>query len=265
MRQNHHRLIGRGQRLLFIACLAVCLGGSCAIESAWAAESEVTMKDGRVLHGKLGKVSSLRESPAAQKSETAIPNIILLDDDLRRVFVPEKQLREVRQEEDRQVEEIFKIRQRVLRTGQSIQSVGRPLDVEPFDQFGRRVFRMPTIRGDIDVIQGITEITPSWTKVEGISHVWDMRMATSGNKRLANSFLEGVSASGSTDPIPALKLAFGLKPPRPAVGHQFGHDPVRVGQREGHLACNLLLALQRVAVGDAGGADVIEIERSIGP
>lgn len=183
MRQNHCRSTGVGRPAFFVGiCIAICfLSGSCLIESARA--TEVIMKDGRVLHGKMGKVSNLRESPAAQNSPTAIPNIILLDDDLRRVFVPEKQLREVRQEENRQVEEKFSIRQRVLRTGQSIQGVGRPLDVEAFDAFGRRVFRMPTMKGDIDVIQGITEITPSWTKVEGISHVWDMRMATSAIPR----------------------------------------------------------------------------------
>ena len=34
-------------------------------------------------------------------------------------------------------------------------------------------------KGDVDVIQGITEITPQWTKVEGITYMWDMRIATS--------------------------------------------------------------------------------------
>ena len=178
MRQNNCLSTGGGRQLLLAVCF---LCGSWAIESARAAE--VIMKDGRVLYGKLGKVSNLRESAAAATSETAIPNIVLLDDDLRRIFVPEKQIREVRPEENRQIDEKFTIRQRVLRTGQSIMGVGRPLSIEPFDEFGRRVFRMPTFKGDVDVIQGITEITPQWTKVEGISHVWDMRMATSAIPR----------------------------------------------------------------------------------
>ena len=38
---------------------------------------------------------------------------------------------------------------------------------------------MITNKGAVPVVQGITELTPQWTKVEGISHVWDMRIATS--------------------------------------------------------------------------------------
>ena len=40
-------------------------------------------------------------------------------------------------------------------------------------------FSMRTAKGPLDIVQGITELTPQWTKVEGINHVWDMRMATS--------------------------------------------------------------------------------------
>ena len=42
---------------------------------------------------------------------------------------------------------------------------------------------MVTGKGPVDVIQGITELTPQWAKVEGISHVWDMRIATSSIPR----------------------------------------------------------------------------------
>ena len=55
--------------------------------------------------------------------------------------------------------------------------------IEPFDEFGRRIFTMATAKGPVDVIQGITELTPQWTKVEGMTHVWDMRMATSSIPR----------------------------------------------------------------------------------
>ena len=55
--------------------------------------------------------------------------------------------------------------------------------IEPFDEFGHRIFTMATAKGPVDVIQGITELTPQWTKVEGIAHVWDMRIATSSIPR----------------------------------------------------------------------------------
>ena len=146
--------------------------------------TEVLLKDGRVLRGKLGKVAGLAESPqASQPDGGPLQLIIFLDDDLRRTFFSERLVREIRQEENRQLEEKFAIRQRVLRSGQAIKSVGPALRIQPFDDFGRRIFTMLTAKGPVDVIQGITELTPQWTKVEGISHVWDMRIATSSIPR----------------------------------------------------------------------------------
>jgi pimeloyl-ACP methyl ester carboxylesterase len=147
--------------------------------------TEVVLKDGRVLQGKLGKVAGLAESPQATKPDGGGPLllIILLDDDLRRTYFSERLAHQVRQEENRQVDENFAIRQRTMRSGQTVKSVGQPLRVQPFDEYGRRIFTMVGPRGSVDVIQGITELTPRWTRVEGISHVWDMRIATSSIPR----------------------------------------------------------------------------------
>ncbi len=60
----------------------------------------------------------------------------------------------------------------------AVRSVGPPVRVQPFDEFGRRIFTIRTNKGTLDVVQGITELTPDWAKVEGISHAWDMRIAT---------------------------------------------------------------------------------------
>jgi len=143
------------------------------------------LKDGRTLQGKLGKVASLADAPRPFQSDGSGPLqlIIFLDDDLRRTFVSDRLVQEVRQEDNRQLEEKFKIRQRVLRAGSSIKSVGQPMRIQPFDEFGRRIFTMNTYKGPVDIIQGITELTPKWAKVEGISHLWDMRIATSSIPR----------------------------------------------------------------------------------
>jgi pimeloyl-ACP methyl ester carboxylesterase len=165
-------------RVVLAILLAVALG-------THAHGVELVLKDGRVLRGKLGKVAGLAESPQASQADGSGPLqlIILLDDDLRRTFISERLVLEVRQEENRQVDEKFAIRQRVLRSGTSIKSVGPAIRIQPFDEFGRRIFSMTTARGPIDVVQGITEVTPHWTKVEGISHIWDMRLATSSIPR----------------------------------------------------------------------------------
>ena len=147
---------------------------------------EIVLKDGRVLRGKArqGRQPG-RAAPVPQRRQQRCVSkaFILLDDDLRRTFFSDRLVREVRQEENRQLDEKFTIRQRVAQAVLAIKIVGQPLAIQPFDEFGRRIFTMATGQGPVDVIQGITELTPQWTKVEGISHVWDMRMATSSIPR----------------------------------------------------------------------------------
>ena len=145
-----------------------------------ALAAQLFLKDGRVLQGKLGLLSGLAEIPKAPNPDGSGPLqlIALVDDDLRRTFVSKRQVLEVRQEDPAEIVEKFHIRQRVLRGGAPIQSVGAIVRITPFDEFGRRIFTMNTAGGQVNVIQAITEITPRWTKVEGLTHIWDMRMAT---------------------------------------------------------------------------------------
>lgn len=176
------RQIGHGPLLAALTLsLLFAMWGGAAVPTFG---TEIVLKDGRVLHGKLGKVGSLAESLKPNQADSEKLQLIdFLDDELRRTFFSERLVREVRQEENRRTDEVFAIRQRVSRGGSTIRTVGQPLQITPFDEFGRRVFTMATGKGPVDVIQGITELTPQWTKVEGISHVWDMRIATSSIPR----------------------------------------------------------------------------------
>ncbi|MGW8258470.1 MAG: hypothetical protein ACWGMZ_13370, partial [Thermoguttaceae bacterium] len=152
---------------------------------ASAPASEVILKDGRVLRGKIGEVSGLADLPQAPDPEGAGPLqlILLVDNELSRIFVSKRLVREVRQEPGAYSAEQFKLRQRALQNGPTIRSVGPVMRVQPFDEFGRRIFSLNTGRGPVDVIQGITKLTPHWAQVEGISHVWEMRIATSSIPR----------------------------------------------------------------------------------
>ncbi len=57
----------------------------------------------------------------------------------------------------------------------------------PSMSIGRRIFSMQSASGRLDVVQGITEITPVYTKVEGLlvdsSFIWDMRLSTASIPR----------------------------------------------------------------------------------
>lgn len=162
-----------------ILLAALWLGFGCAATSS---AGELLMRDGRVIEGRLAQVASLGGVPQSHSSESdgPIALIVLTDDDLRRTFVPRWQIQNVLQAEAGDPgDEKFQIRQRTLRQGRTVRTVGPIAHVSPFDEFGRRILQMNTHQGPVDVVQGITELTPRWTRVEGITHVWDMRLATS--------------------------------------------------------------------------------------
>jgi predicted esterase len=161
--------------------LAFCLG------AAPARADRFTLQDGRVLDGRLSRLNTMIVNPALLQS--GMPNLKLIDvidNDLCRTYIPEKfiQRPEVTSAEQR-LEEID-IDQPVATAGSRVASVGAILQVTPFDAFGRRTFSMtggPT--GRVDVVQGISKITPLWCRVDGLqvarppAYIWDMRIATS--------------------------------------------------------------------------------------
>jgi len=145
----------------------------------------VFLKDGRILQGKLAPTSGLAEIPKPPSPDGSGPiqSILVIDDDLRRTFIPKFQVHSYLEDDPAEIPEKFRIRQRVARAGREISSVGPIVRVTPFDEYGRRILTMSTTRGSLDVIQAITEITPVYAKVEGVEYVWDMRIATSSIDR----------------------------------------------------------------------------------
>ena len=175
-------------RTHFGAWLGILLAAAvCSGLAAPAHAIEIVLKDGRVLRGEKGQVAGLADVPSraeiakkgSDPDSSPLQLIVFLDDNLRRTYFSDRLVREVRQEENRQLDEKFALRHRVLHSGLTIRGVGQPVHVGAFDEFGVRIFTINTARGLVDVVQAITELTPQWTKVEGISHAWDMRIATS--------------------------------------------------------------------------------------
>ncbi len=165
------------------AGLAVLLGLVCAIAApAWG--TELVLKDGRVLRGKMVLSGGLSEGPQTTAEGLAPKTIVMVDDDLRRTFVPIWWVKEQQQEEAPVVLEKFRLPNAVSEIGPTLKSVGPLLKVEPFSEFGRRTITLFDGNRTIPIIQGITDLTPRWTRVQGMrtqgtSYVWDMRMATS--------------------------------------------------------------------------------------
>lgn len=169
---------------LTLACVA-CLVTLLTIATAYA--DKLVMKDGRVYEGKLARLSSTGQQAVAAPADgapEALP-IVLCDDNLRRIFVPKLQVQEAIAS-DLPASEEFRIQQTVVRQGARTTPIGPLLRVDPWDEFGRRLLEMNTAHGRVSIIQGITLLTPAWTKVESIARngggknfIWDMRIATS--------------------------------------------------------------------------------------
>jgi len=156
--------------------------------SGVALAGQLWLQDGRILEGKMGgPIPGLAEVPQSPNPEGMGPrqSIVFVDDDLRRTFVSNSRriIDRYVQDDSTEILEKFRTRNRPMRAGPTITSVGPFVPVGPFDEYGRRRVKMRTVRGTIDIIQCITEITPLWTKVEGHDHVWDMRINTSNIPR----------------------------------------------------------------------------------
>lgn len=166
---------------------------ACVVLAGSALGSKVVLKDGRELSGKFAFIASLSENPARNAkagSEKPIPLLVMMcDDELRRTFIPKQRVQQVTEAENREIQEKFVIRQRVPSNGPRVGSVGAIIRVTPFDEYGHRSLEMMTSKGARTFVQGITEVTPYWTKVESLlldeapAVLWDQRIATSSIPR----------------------------------------------------------------------------------
>ena len=142
------------------------------------AEADIaTLKNGMQYEGVIGKIGSLGEDPLNPQStagQVKVRQIVFVDDELRRTFFSQIQVQAVVPSQ-LNLEKI-RIEQRVAKGNRRIAAVGPIVRVTPFDEWGRRIFTMNTSGGPIDVIQGITEITPIYTKVEGLAARGDVRL-----------------------------------------------------------------------------------------
>lgn len=142
----------------------------------------VTLPSGAQYEGAVERISAVGESPITTSGGVPTGPIILIDDELRFVLVPNSVDVKYTASPPKNVERI-KIQQLLATGGRRIGAVGRVLEITPWDNFGRRRFSMeggPT--GRIDVVQGISLVTPTYTRIEGLQSknplVWDLRVAT---------------------------------------------------------------------------------------
>lgn len=173
------RMVGSRRAMLVVFLLCVGLVPALA--------SRVTLKDGRVLEGATALLASMiEEGKQLDGGEgVRIRPILMIDDRLRRTFVPKRHVTETSEQTNLiDTPERFLVAQPVAENGAQFGSIGPFVQVTEFDDFGRRIVKMNTPGGIIAVIQGITEITPDTVRIQSLSamgrpaYTWDMHMAT---------------------------------------------------------------------------------------
>jgi poly(3-hydroxybutyrate) depolymerase len=193
---------------LWLAAAAV-LGGSAS------GFDQIVLKDGRMIEGVMGRVSSMvvtLTAPVANGDDEATPKaqlIVFVDNDLCRTFVPRRFIAESPIPSAVAPVERFKLKQPVTRSGRQVLAVGPIVRVTPFDEFGRRIFRMQGAGGPIDIIQGITEITPTYTVVQALEgYIWDMRISTQSIPRetLEKILLRRIDQANIEDRLKLVRL-----------------------------------------------------------
>jgi hypothetical protein len=159
--------------------------------AAPAPANDMLLRDGRVVEGDHVEVAGVAENPLNFKvtaGEVALTPLIMFDDGLRHTFIHSGHVVKMFDKSSSQRQVRIRVWQDVAERGAGIGRVGRGHALGPFDEFGRRTYVMQTRDGPLPLVQGITEITPTYTKVEGLMGgprpvVWDMRMATSSIPR----------------------------------------------------------------------------------
>lgn len=176
--------IRRGWKISLAACLSLLLAAPPAV---WA--EVVKLKSGVELEGAVDQLAALNPNPMNIPSPTK--NIILVDDNLRQVFFGFNQLAAKPGPSTAKTFRPIAVEQSVARSGRQIFAVGAPLKRSAFDDYGRRTFTMVGPDGKpIDVVQGITQVTPTYTKLEALQmktgvqgFIWSTRIATSSIPR----------------------------------------------------------------------------------
>ncbi|MCI0360094.1 MAG: hypothetical protein L0211_16575 [Planctomycetaceae bacterium] len=154
------------------------------IAAAGEAADTVRLKNGMQLEGVFGPIAGIGAvNPLQPMGAVPIKQVVVCDDKLRFTFVGTKQLASQFAASTLARTEKFRIKQRVAAAGRGVDSVGTILRITPWDEFGRRIFTMSTSKGPVDIVQGITEITPTYCRVEALegsgNYVWAMSVATS--------------------------------------------------------------------------------------
>lgn len=149
---------------------------------------EVELKNGTIIRGELAPVLGLTDALAAkiqgkgpEDPDPAAP-ILMVDNGMIRYFVPRRSVVGLNNDQDLSLLETFQLNQQTSGRQHMLKEVGSYIDVTDFDEYGRRTVTLKTSKGQLPLLQGVTEITPHHLKVIGLKHQWELGLRTTSVK-----------------------------------------------------------------------------------
>ncbi len=151
-----------------------------------ALAQKVRLSDGRVVTGVVARTTGVADNPNApsnQSGEVATKPIVVVDDKLRRIYFCQQRVAEILEQAPEPLVVIKPWQNPSSGAGRLI-SVGPAINITPFDEYGRRIYEMQSADGALAIVQGITELSPRYAKVESLlgpqrSIAWTESIATS--------------------------------------------------------------------------------------
>ena len=163
--------------------LALSLAGTVAmlatgLSTELARAGELHLQDGTILRGTIRPLQSLSLASQRNAGELTTYPIVAAFSPLRRYFVPTRRVAELNNDADLDRFETFELSKRKARFSTQLQSLGIPIEVGEWDDFGRRrlVFRVKDRQ--VQVYQWVTKLTPHQATVVARGFGWTHGIAT---------------------------------------------------------------------------------------
>ena len=148
---------------------------SCAL---LASAGEIVTKEGFAIQGTPLRVSSMIRADEGRPTEYEYTPYWMVDDGMRRIFVSSKTSRVPKETINQDAviggAERFELEHITRARAQEISSLGTFKVTQDLDEHGRMIVQILTSKGPLDVVLGITEITPQFVKFESIvNYKWE--------------------------------------------------------------------------------------------
>ena len=174
---NRAESMNRNHLITKISAIALaCWLLTCGQSHGQSRLYQLTLKNGMSFEGKFSSIDEISKDLTVRNVSPGgvdVRPIVVLDDQLRRVYFPKRNLLSTADAAEERVVRIHKKKYPKKRI-----QIGAVLSATPFDKHGRRTISVRSANGRQQIAQEIVEISPAYTRLQSPQFDLDMRIAT---------------------------------------------------------------------------------------